>query len=133
MYLNYRSCRPDFNKPEASTPPISRSVWGAFVTLRVVMWRTQASGVMADGSQRNHHNLRAKELRGHIIGEGHFTKVLLDSALESLAAGPWGLVQRGPEREAIDSLAASMLSAARICGTWPRPARCSVSCPAREC
>ena len=38
--------------------------------------------------------------------EGHFTKVLLDSALESLAAGPWRLVQRGPDRDAIDSLAA---------------------------
>jgi hypothetical protein len=41
-----------------------------------------------------------------LAGEGHFTKVLLDSALESLATGPWRLVQRGPDREEIDSLAA---------------------------
>jgi predicted nucleic acid-binding protein len=41
-----------------------------------------------------------------LAGEGHLTKVLLESALESLAAGPWRLVQRGPDRDAIDSLAA---------------------------
>lgn len=41
-----------------------------------------------------------------LAGEGHFTKALLDSAIESLAAGPWRLVQRGPDRNAIDSLAA---------------------------
>jgi predicted nucleic acid-binding protein len=41
-----------------------------------------------------------------LADEGHFTNVLLDSALESLAAGPWRLVQRGPDRVAIDSLAA---------------------------
>ena len=41
-----------------------------------------------------------------LAGEGHFTKVLLDSALESRIAGPWRLVQRGPDRNAIDSLAA---------------------------
>lgn len=41
-----------------------------------------------------------------LAGAGHFTKVLLDSALESLASGPWRLVQRGPDRAAIDSLAA---------------------------
>jgi predicted nucleic acid-binding protein len=40
-----------------------------------------------------------------LAGEGHITKVLLESALESLAAGPWRLVQRGPDQEAIDSLA----------------------------
>jgi predicted nucleic acid-binding protein len=41
-----------------------------------------------------------------LAGGGHFTKALLDSALESLAAGPWRLVLRGPDRDAIDSLAA---------------------------
>ena len=41
-----------------------------------------------------------------LAGEGHFTKALLDSALESLAAGPWRLIQRGPDRAEIDSLAA---------------------------
>ena len=41
-----------------------------------------------------------------LAGEGHFTKALLASALESLAAGPWRLVLRGPDRDAIDSLAA---------------------------
>ena len=41
-----------------------------------------------------------------LTGGGHFTKVLLDSALESLTAGPWRLIQRGPDRDAIDSLAA---------------------------
>lgn len=40
-----------------------------------------------------------------LAGDGHITKVLLDSALESLAAGPWRLVQRGPDRGAIDALA----------------------------
>jgi hypothetical protein len=41
-----------------------------------------------------------------LAGEGHFTNVLLDSAFESLATGPWRLVQRGPDPKAIDSLAA---------------------------
>lgn len=41
-----------------------------------------------------------------LAGAGHFTKTLLDSAVESLAAGPWRLVQRGPDRTAIDLLAA---------------------------
>ena len=41
-----------------------------------------------------------------LAGEGHFTNVLLNSALESLATGPWRLVQRGPDWDAIDSLAA---------------------------
>ena len=41
-----------------------------------------------------------------LAGEGHITKVFLDSALESLAAGPWRLVQPGPDQDAIDSLAA---------------------------
>ena len=41
-----------------------------------------------------------------LAGEGHFTKVLLGSALECLAAGPWRLLLRGPDRNAIDSLAA---------------------------
>jgi len=39
-------------------------------------------------------------------GEGHITKVFVDSALESLAGGPWRLIHRGPERAAIDALAA---------------------------
>ena len=40
-----------------------------------------------------------------LAGENHLTKVLLDSALESLAAGPWRLIQRGPDQDSIDSLA----------------------------
>jgi len=40
-----------------------------------------------------------------LAGEGHVTKAVLESALESLAAGPWRLVQRGPDQDAIDSLA----------------------------
>ena len=51
-----------------------------------------------------------------MAGEGHFTKVLLDSALESLAVGPWRLVRRGPDREAIDSLASR--HALRGAGLW---------------
>ena len=39
-----------------------------------------------------------------LAGEGHFTKALLDSAVESLTAGPWRLVQRGPDRHAIGRL-----------------------------
>lgn len=42
-----------------------------------------------------------------LAAEGQFTKVLLNSALESLAAGPWRLIYRGPDRGAIDSLAAT--------------------------
>lgn len=38
--------------------------------------------------------------------EGQITKVLVASALESLAAGPWRLIHRGPDRSVIDSLAA---------------------------
>jgi predicted nucleic acid-binding protein len=41
-----------------------------------------------------------------LAAEGHFTKVLLHSALESLTAGPWRLIHRGPDRDQIDSLAA---------------------------
>ena len=40
-----------------------------------------------------------------LTAEGHFTKVLVNSALESLAEGPWRLILRGPERHDIESLA----------------------------
>lgn len=40
-----------------------------------------------------------------LAAEGHFTKVLVNSALESLAVGPWRLILRGPERQDIESLA----------------------------
>ena len=40
-----------------------------------------------------------------LAAEGHLTKVLVDSALESLTAGPWRLILRGPQRHDIESLA----------------------------
>lgn len=86
--------------------------WDASAILSVLFQDAQSKEAVRWAERRDVHlisTLGWAEVAAVVCrlgSERRLTKVLVASALESLAAGPWRLIHRGPNRDAIDSLAA---------------------------